>query len=167
MAEVFVLTGHKAIQKRLDKLGVAARRALGSAMFAEMNKLQNDIEKVTPKDRGLLKSSGVTTLPMDNGDIITVDTKFGGQSAPYGIFVEEGGTPHWPPPGALEGWGQRKLGQAGLDFVLRRAIARRGTPSPRFDSRFFAKNVFEKRQQGMANRISRDMFRRLKQQNLV
>lgn len=50
----------------------------------------------------------------------------------YAPAVERGARPHFPPPGALELWVQRKLGvpankARSVAFVVARAIARRGT----------------------------------------
>lgn len=57
-----------------------------------------------------------------------------GQKVSYGIFVEEGRRPGgWPPRGSLREFARRRLGVPGgrdadrADFLLRRAIARRGT----------------------------------------
>ncbi len=50
----------------------------------------------------------------------------------YALPVEEGTKPHWPPRGALLQWVERVLGIAGaqaerVEFLVRRAISRRGT----------------------------------------
>jgi len=52
----------------------------------------------------------------------------------YGIFVEVGTRPHFPPPAALEGWVRRRLGVTSdrqaraLAFLIGRKISREGTP---------------------------------------
>lgn len=45
----------------------------------------------------------------------------------YGIFVEKGTRPHWPPPEPIERWAAIKLGQPGIGFLIQRKIARKGT----------------------------------------
>ena len=51
----------------------------------------------------------------------------------YGIFVEVGTRPHFPPPAALLGWVQRRLGVTNdrqarqIAFLIGRKIARQGT----------------------------------------
>lgn len=51
----------------------------------------------------------------------------------YGLFVEVGTQPHFPPPGALLGWVRRRLGIAAerqvreVAFLIGRKIARQGT----------------------------------------
>lgn len=51
----------------------------------------------------------------------------------YGVFVELGTRPHWPPPSALQPWAQRHgfpPGSAGA-FLVARAISQHGTkPQP-------------------------------------
>ena len=52
----------------------------------------------------------------------------------YGLFVEVGTRPHFPPPAAIEGWVRRRLGVTNdrqareLAFLIGRKIARTGTP---------------------------------------
>ena len=64
----------------------------------------------------------------------------------YGLFVEVGTRPHFPPPGALEGWVRRRLGvtqdrQAReVAFLIARKIARAGTPGHHFFERALEAN---------------------------
>ena len=52
----------------------------------------------------------------------------------YGLFVEVGTRPHFPPPAALEGWVRKRLGVTNdrqarqIAFLIGRKIARQGTP---------------------------------------
>ena len=52
----------------------------------------------------------------------------------YGLFVEVGTRPHFPPPAALLGWVQKRLGITNdrqareVAFLIARKIARQGTP---------------------------------------
>ena len=65
----------------------------------------------------------------------------------YGIFVEVGTRPHFPPPAALEGWVRRRLGippgrQAReLAFLIGRKIARQGTAGRFFFQRALEQNT--------------------------
>jgi hypothetical protein len=47
-----------------------------------------------------------------------------GPSVRYGLYVERGTRPHWPPRAALEGWARRHNVPV---FAVQRGIARRGT----------------------------------------
>jgi len=66
----------------------------------------------------------------------------------YGIFVEVGTRPHFPPPAAIEGWVRRRLGVTNdrqareLAFLIGRKIARAGTPG-----RFFFEQALEENQE--------------------
>ena len=63
----------------------------------------------------------------------------------YGLFVEVGTRPHWPPPEALEGW-VRRLGITGdrevreVAFLIGRKISRVGTKGHLFLERALAEN---------------------------
>lgn len=61
-----------------------------------------------------------------------------GPSARYGLYVERGTRPHWPPRAALEGWARRHSVPV---FVVQRAIARRGTRPRPFLLPAFRKNA--------------------------
>jgi len=64
----------------------------------------------------------------------------------YGLFVEVGTRPHFPPPGALDGWVRRRLGITSdrevrqVAFLIGRKIARRGTRGQFFFERALAEN---------------------------
>jgi hypothetical protein len=51
----------------------------------------------------------------------------------YGMFVETGSAPHFPPPGALLGWVRRRLGVSDekkareIAFLIGRRISKKGT----------------------------------------
>jgi hypothetical protein len=61
-----------------------------------------------------------------------------GPSARYGLYVERGTRPHWPPRAPLEGWARRH----GIPvFVVQRAIARKGTRPRPFLLPAFRKNA--------------------------
>ena len=64
----------------------------------------------------------------------------------YGIFVEVGTRPHFPPPAAIEAWVRRRLGVTGdrqaqqLAFLIGRKISRVGTPGRFLFSRALREN---------------------------
>jgi hypothetical protein len=60
-----------------------------------------------------------------------------GPSVRYGVYVERGTRPHWPPRAPLEGWARRH----GIPvYAVQRAIARRGTRARPFLEPAFRKN---------------------------
>jgi hypothetical protein len=64
----------------------------------------------------------------------------------YGLFVETGTRPHFPPPGALDGWVRRRLRITSdreareVAFLIGRKIARQGTRGQFFFERALAEN---------------------------
>lgn len=81
-----------------------------------------------PVDRGRLRNS--ISHRIDEQQVRAV--VFAGVN--YAADVEFGMRPHWPPVGALQPWARRHgfpAGPAG-DFLVRRAIARRGTKAQPF-----------------------------------
>ncbi len=49
----------------------------------------------------------------------------------YASAVEKGTKPHFPPPQSLSGWASRH-GMTGLEFVIARSIASKGTKAQPF-----------------------------------
>jgi hypothetical protein len=77
-----------------------------------------------------------------------------GPSVRYGLYVERGSRPHWPPVAALVGWARR---HGANPYAVQRGIARRGTRARPFLVPAFTKN---------ADRIVR-LFARAGQQVVV
>lgn len=50
----------------------------------------------------------------------------------YGLWVEMGTRPHFPPVEPLEKWARIKLGKPGAGFLIARKIAKRGTKAHPF-----------------------------------
>ena len=122
------LIGDEELKRKLrsSTADVPVGRFLDRAAF----KLQGNARKKAPVDEGALKNSIGVESP--NNRLRRV-----GPSVDYGEYVELGTRPHWPPPGSLLGWGRRhgaltysKDGTPS-DYLIRRAIAKRGTkPNP-------------------------------------
>lgn len=88
--------------------------------------VEKNIKEIAPVDTGRLRSSVVTNLqPLRVGI---------GPTVFYAPFVEFGTRPHWAPQGALQLWAGRHGFPSGPlgDFLVRRAIARRGTRAQPF-----------------------------------
>lgn len=91
----------RAMQQSLLLIEADARRTVKQDTRALMNSIHHRIDK--------------------QGD--TIEGRVG-PSLQYGIFVELGTRPHWPPRAPLEGWARRHHIPV---FLVQRAIARRGT----------------------------------------
>lgn len=50
----------------------------------------------------------------------------------YGLWIEKGTRPHFPPVEPLEKWGRIKLGKPGIGFLIARKIAKKGTKAQPF-----------------------------------
>lgn len=102
------------------------RVPLTRAMQKSVLYLSGLAKRQAPVDTGRLRSSITTAI-----DPAPPFPRWGkvGTNVTYAAFAEFGTRPHWPPVGALQPWAQRHGFGEGLraDFLVRRAIARRGT----------------------------------------
>ncbi len=82
---------------------------------------------LAPVNLGELRDSiHANVTIMANAMLAEVGTECG-----YGRYIEKGTDPHWPPPGPMEAWAARVLGDPRLGYLVGRAIAERGTdPQP-------------------------------------
>lgn len=110
----------------------------GSEMLMTMRNMtlmiQRDAKINAPVDTGRLRAS-ITPTVAQMGDTIEGVV---GSNVTYAPYMELGTKPHWPPPGALTVWARRHNTE---EFVVQRAIARRGTAPRRFLERAFESNL--------------------------
>lgn len=83
--------------------------------------IETDAKRRAPSDTGRLRSSIQTEIREGGFEAIVF------ADAIYAAAVEKGSKPHFPPTSALEGWARRH-GMEGLEFLIARAISKRGTP---------------------------------------
>lgn len=78
---------------RLDKvfrdLGIDARLALSSALFAAAHDVANQADDLVPVDEGILKASQSVTPPKAQSATPTARITYGGPSAPYALVQHE------------------------------------------------------------------------------
>lgn len=88
--------------------------------------LELRIKEGAPVDTGRLRASVRTAQSATRASV--------GPAVAYAPWVEFGTRPHWPPQGALQPWARRHGFPAGFvgDFLVRRAIALRGTRAQPF-----------------------------------
>ena len=134
-------------------------RDTADAIVRTMDRMSGEAQRVAvfnaPKDMGLLVNSihliREYNPPSFTGGIRT--------NVPYGVVMEEGRKPGWPPFLPLFRWVVRNIGKFSggggggkretadsrarrLTFLIRRKIARKGIPSnPAFDKRGFFKKA--------------------------
>lgn len=121
--------GLEEFKRDLKRFPPEAKTELQKAMVSSTTKIKNDIQSnITSKgisNTGQLRRSvNVIKASFDKGIV--------GVGERYGLFVEGGTRPHFPPVAPLERWAQTKLGQSGLGFVIARKIAQRGTKAQPF-----------------------------------
>jgi hypothetical protein len=99
------------IDKFLDsaKMISDAERVLTATMYECVTKIRNDAVDYTPHAFGLLRKSILPEVVAANGAIIGMVST----ASPYGLPVETGSKPHWPPIEALIPWVNRKLAGRG------------------------------------------------------
>ena len=133
MAVDLRLEGAEGLQAALSRAQEAVRATNLRAMQAACLLVEADARRtVTHDTRQLMNSiaSRVTTRgPAIIGQV--------GPSVRYGVYVEQGTRPHWPPAAPLVGWARRH----GVPVIaVQRAIARRGTRARPFLVPAFTKN---------------------------
>lgn len=107
----------------------AAAQSTPAEMHAAMSEatlvLEAEARSLAPRDVGRLQGS-ITSRIHGSGTSLIGEV---GPSVRYGLYVETGTRPHWPPRAPLEGWAARH----GIPvFLVQRAIARRGTAARPF-----------------------------------
>lgn len=117
------------VEKLRAKLNPEAFMAfVRSALWKAALLVERKVKQETPVDTGRLRASFVSSVSSMPNQL------WSKVSSPvtYASFVEEGTRPHWPPPGALAGWSHRHNIP---EFLVARAIARRGTRAVRMLAR--------------------------------
>jgi len=110
---------------------VAAEQA--RAMTRSLLLVEADARRGVRQDSRQLMNS-ITHRMREQGDALVGEV---GPSVRYGLYVERGTRPHWPPRAPLEGWARRH----GVSvFAVQRAIARKGTRARPFLEPAFRKN---------------------------
>lgn len=107
---------------------------LARAMERSVVKVEADAKTLAPVDTGNLRRSITHDVAAQAGGAVGKV----GTNVPYGRYVEEGTSAHWPPVSALAGWAARH----GIEpFLVARAISRRGTKARPYLRPALAKNL--------------------------
>jgi hypothetical protein len=114
------LEGADRLAGALQRSPAVVAAAQGQAMTRSLLLIETDARRNVKQDtRQLMNSITGRQRTQPSGLVGEV-----GPSVRYGLYVERGSRPHWPPRAPLEGWARRH----GVPvFVVQRAIARRGT----------------------------------------
>ncbi len=117
----------------MNKLRGELLKKQKKVLFLSMQKMMELAKRRVPVDTGRLRSS-INLTPVYPGA-----TKYTlADGVDYGVHVEYGTLPHFPPVKALADWSKRVLGDEKLGFIIARKIAREGTQAtPFFRPAFF------------------------------
>lgn len=116
------------VTERVDEWASEVERRVRDWVNETVMLIEEYAVEEAPVNLGELRASIKAHVAIVAGAVVkaTVDTSCG-----HGLWVEKGTEPHWPPPGPIEEWAKRVLGDDHLGFVVARAIAERGTdPQP-------------------------------------
>ena len=118
----------------MNKLRGELLKKQKKVLFLSMQKMMELAKRRAPVDTGRLRSS-INLTPVYPGA-----TKYTlADGVEYGVHVEYGTLPHFPPVKALADWSKRVLGDEKLGFIIARKIAMKGTPM----QPFFRPSYFE------------------------
>jgi hypothetical protein len=121
---VEVIGGAEA-QAKFYKLSAEQETKVVQQIVSSSLKIETDAKGRAPSDLGLLRSGILTTISQ-GGFVAEIKA-----TKEYSGDIEYGTSPHFPPPSELAGWASRH-GMAGLEYVIARAISKRGTKAQPF-----------------------------------
>ena len=104
------------------------------AMTASLLLVEADARRNVAHDTRQLMNSLTHRVRQEPGGLVGQV----GPSVRYGLYVERGSRPHFPPVAALRGWARR---HGVSPYAVQRAIGRRGTRARPFLLPAFEKNV--------------------------
>jgi hypothetical protein len=120
----------RALRHSPELVAAAQRRAMEASLLL----VEGDARRGVRQDTRRLMNS-ITHGTRERGRSLVGEV---GPSVRYGLYVERGTRPHWPPAAPLRGWARRHNVPV---FVVQRAIARRGTRARPFLLPAFTKNA--------------------------
>jgi hypothetical protein len=80
----------------LAKVGDRAKEALGKQLYLEAEGIMAQSKELVPVDTGALRSTGIVSPPVIEGDLVSVELGYGGPAAPYAVIVHENLEAHHP-----------------------------------------------------------------------
>lgn len=108
------------LRRVVNEMPSLSKQAIGKSTRHIKKKVQDKIVSEGIPFTGELQKSVYAPTPSATGGTVYVGKK-------YGLFVETGTRPHFPPVEPLERWASIKLGQPGMGYVIARKIGRVGT----------------------------------------
>lgn len=121
----FKIDGLKEAKVKIKEISEETVKEIARVVFRSAQNIETRAKKLAPADTGNLRGR-IETEIKDKG--FTADVV---ANAEYSAYVEFGTRSHFPPPGALTGWARRH-NMGGREFLIARAISRRGTKAQPF-----------------------------------
>lgn len=110
--------------KRIDGADKIVKIETVTSLTSMGSHLKPLVQDKTPVDRGTLKRGIAFSVDTVRPSVYEMVLGVEGEAKKYGIFVERGTRPHFPPIAAVADWARRH----GIKpFLVARAIARHGT----------------------------------------
>ena len=152
---VIEVKGLEELQKTLAQFPDEWTKATKTAMDLSLAVLESSIHEDARRDTSETAGSVGSEIVAGMGSVIIGKV---GSNLPHAPFaLEYGRLPgKMPPPEKLEGWASRH-GMAGLEFVIARAIGRRGVSAPHTMS-----NTFRKKKDQVVRLIGEGVTRALR-----
>jgi len=122
------LIGGKELDRALQKLSTEKKRLVKGEVHASAIDVQREAKERLKEQKAWDTGNLANTVIVERSpDGMSAEV---GPTAPYGVYVEHGARPHFPPPDALEGWAKRH----GIEsaWPICKAISERGLPARPF-----------------------------------
>lgn len=128
------LEGAEPLARALARSPEAVAAAQQRAMTASLLLVEGDARRNVRHDTRALMNS-ITSRQRQRGTVLVGEV---GPSVRYGLYVERGSRPHFPPVAALSGWARR---HGANPYAVQRAIGRKGTRARPFLAPAFTRNA--------------------------
>jgi len=103
------LTGSKELRKLMDD-DPSLRPVIENAMYSEATVVLNESKRIVPVRTGSLRRSGMVEKPKTVGTRTSVEVTYGGDAAPYALYVHE------IPPNSGGRWGTGMTHKSGKSY---------------------------------------------------
>ncbi|MGD0020827.1 MAG: hypothetical protein ABSC54_00845 [Smithellaceae bacterium] len=161
MLDISVKTDIKGLQQLSKDFPEASQQARFGRITEALLFLEGAVKQATPVGAGPIHLRDTIFSKVDNGEPVEGIL---GTPAVYGLPVEMGARPHFPPVEPIQFWVEQKLGYSGKEaasvaFLIARAISKRGTKGYGMFSKTFEQN--EAKVISILNSIPADIIARI------
>lgn len=142
MLDISIKTDIKGLQQLSKEFPEASRQARFGRITEALLFLEGAVKQATPVGAGPIHLRDTIFSKVNNGEPVEGIL---GTPAQYGLPVEMGTKPHFPPIAPIQHWVEYKLGYSGKEaasvaFLIARAISKRGTKGYGMFTKTFEQN---------------------------